>query len=147
MQAWLGGKSCFLIWMLQTFDSRFSSYFWDTRLKILMLLNFNMFFQLVLTKFFKSELFSCLPKVDHVISSDAKSLLPSGIWWHTSTCAPILGDPGTIECSWWIFHQDLTAVNFHHEHSIVPTNCPWVFQGEKNLTDPFHQFNYISVNF
>ena len=39
--------------------------------------------------------------------------------------------------------QDLTAVNFHHEHSIVPTNCPWVSLGEKNLTDPFHQFNSI----
>ena len=26
-------------------------------------------FQLVLTKFFKSELFSCLPKIDHVIKS------------------------------------------------------------------------------
>ena len=34
-----------------------------------MLLNFNMFFQLQLTKFFKSELFSCIPKVDHVIKS------------------------------------------------------------------------------
>ena len=28
-----------------------------------------MLFQLVLTKFFKSELFLCLPKVDHVIKS------------------------------------------------------------------------------
>ena len=28
-----------------------------------------MLFQLVLIKFFKSELFSCLPKVDHVINS------------------------------------------------------------------------------
>ena len=28
-----------------------------------------MLFQLVLTKFFKSELFSCLPKVGHVIKS------------------------------------------------------------------------------
>ena len=28
-----------------------------------------MVFQLVLTKFFKSELFLCLPKVDHVIKS------------------------------------------------------------------------------
>ena len=28
-----------------------------------------MLFQLVLIKFFKSELFSCLPKVDHVITS------------------------------------------------------------------------------
>ena len=32
-----------------------------------MLPNFNMLFQLVLTKFSKSELFSCLPKVVHVI--------------------------------------------------------------------------------
>ena len=30
---------------------------------------FNLLFPLVLTKFFKSELFSCLPKVDHVIKS------------------------------------------------------------------------------
>ena len=31
-------------------------------------LNFNMLFQLILTKFFKSQLFSFLPKVDHVIN-------------------------------------------------------------------------------
>ena len=37
------------------------------RQKILRLPNFNMLFQLVLTKFFKSELFSCLPKAGHVI--------------------------------------------------------------------------------
>ena len=43
--------------------------------------------------------------------------------------------------------QDLTAVNFHHEHSIVPTNCPWVSLGEKNLTDPFHQSIQSGVNF
>ena len=30
--------------------------------------NFNMLFQLVQTKVFKSELFLCLPKVDHVIN-------------------------------------------------------------------------------
>ena len=30
---------------------------------------FNLLFHLVLTKFFKSNLFSCLPKVDHVIKS------------------------------------------------------------------------------
>ena len=36
---------------------------------MLRLPNFSMLFQLVLTKFFKSELFSCLPKVDHVIKS------------------------------------------------------------------------------
>ena len=36
---------------------------------MLRLPNFSMLFQLVLTKFFKSALFSCLPKVDHVIKS------------------------------------------------------------------------------
>ena len=29
-------------------------------------------------------------------------------------------------------HLDLT-VNFHHEHSIVPTNCPWVSEGVREL--------------
>ena len=42
--------------------------YWDVRLKILRLPSLNMLFQLVLTRFFKSELFSCLPKVDHVIT-------------------------------------------------------------------------------
>ena len=36
---------------------------------MLRLPNFNMLFQLVLTKFFKSEVFSCLLKVGHVIKS------------------------------------------------------------------------------
>ena len=34
----------------------------------LLLRNFNMLFQFALTKVFKSELFSCLPEVDHVIT-------------------------------------------------------------------------------
>ena len=46
-----------------------AGYFWDIRLKLLRLPNFNMLFQLVLTRFFKSELFSFLPKVGHVIKS------------------------------------------------------------------------------
>ena len=62
-------KVVFLIQMLLTFGGRCNRYFWDIRLKILRFPNFNMLFQLVLTKFFKSELFSCLPKVDHVIKS------------------------------------------------------------------------------
>ena len=36
---------------------------------MLRLPNFNILLQLVLTKFFKSELFLCLPNVDHVITS------------------------------------------------------------------------------
>ena len=66
----LYGKSCkrdwvakvvFLIQMLLTFDGRYK--------KLLRLLDFNMLFQLVLTKLFKSDVFSCLPKVGHVIKS------------------------------------------------------------------------------
>ena len=43
------------------------AFFRDIRLKILRLPIFNLLFQPVLTKFFISNLFSCLPKVDHVI--------------------------------------------------------------------------------
>ena len=68
MQAWLGGKVVFLIQMLLTFGGRCHRYFWDIRLHILRFPDFNMVFQLVLTKCFQSELFSCLPKVDHVIT-------------------------------------------------------------------------------
>ena len=60
-------KVVFLIQMLLTLGGRYNRNFGDTQLKVLRLLNFNMLFQLVLTKFFKS--FSCLPKVDHVIKS------------------------------------------------------------------------------
>ena len=55
-------KVVFLIQMLPSFGGR---YFWDIWLRILRLPNFNILFQLLLT----SELFSCLPKVDHVIKS------------------------------------------------------------------------------
>ena len=34
--------------------------------------------------------------------------------------AIILGDPGTVS------RDDIMFLNFHHEHCIVPTNCPWV---------------------
>ena len=62
-------KVVFLIQMLLTFGGRCNRYFWDMRLKILGLPNFNMLFQLVLTKLFKSELFLCLRKVGHMIKS------------------------------------------------------------------------------
>ena len=62
-------KVIYLIQMLPTFGGRCNRYFRDIRLKLLRLPNFNMLFQLVLTKFFKSELFSCLLKVGHLIKS------------------------------------------------------------------------------
>ena len=67
MQAWLGGKSFFLIQMLLTFGSHCNRHFWDIQLKMLRLPNFNNFFQLVLTKFFKSNkkvLFASFPRMD-----------------------------------------------------------------------------------
>ena len=59
-------KVVFLIQMFLTFGGRRNRYFWDIRLKILRLPNFNMLIQFVPAKFFKSELFSRLSKVDHV---------------------------------------------------------------------------------
>ena len=70
-----------IIQMLLTFGGRYSRYFWDIRLKILRLPNFNILFQLVLLKFFKSELFSCIPKVDHVITVMQRGLLLRGTWY------------------------------------------------------------------
>ena len=69
VNGWMDGKSCFLMQTPPTFGGRCNHYFWGIRRRILRLPNFNMLFQLVLTKFFRSELFSCLPKVDHVIKS------------------------------------------------------------------------------
>ena len=45
---------------------RCNRFFWDIRLKIYRLLNFNMLFQFLRTEFSKSKLFSCLQKFDHV---------------------------------------------------------------------------------
>ena len=59
-------KVVLLTQMLLTFSGRCNRYFWEIQLKILMFPNFNMLFQPVPSKFFKSELFSRLPQVDHV---------------------------------------------------------------------------------
>ena len=67
----------FLVQMLLIFGGRCNGYFRDIRLKILRLSKFNMLFQLVLPKFLKSELFLCLPKVDHVITSCKGPIVPS----------------------------------------------------------------------
>ena len=62
-------KVVFLKQILPTFGGSCNRCFWNIWLKILRLPNFNMLFQLVRAKCFKRELFSCLPKVDHVIKS------------------------------------------------------------------------------
>ena len=50
--------------------------FWDIQLKIRRLPIFYMLFQLMLTKFFNSKLFSCLAKVDHVTT------VMQGAYWN-----------------------------------------------------------------
>ena len=45
---------------------RCNRFFWDIRLKIYRLLNFNMLFHFLRTEFSKSKLFSCSQKFDHV---------------------------------------------------------------------------------
>ena len=79
-----------LIQMLLTFGGRCNRYFWDIRLNILTLPNFNMLFQLVLTKFFKSELFSCLPKVDHAIKSCKEPIRLTATLFMRSTAVPLV---------------------------------------------------------
>ena len=53
-------RAVFLIQILLFFGGRCNRYFWDIWLKSYTLPNFNILFQLVLTKFFKSELFSLI---------------------------------------------------------------------------------------
>ena len=51
-------------------------------------------------------------------------------------------------------NRDDLTVNFHHEHSILPTNCPWVSEDRANIIDPilvtsgqtcnFHDLNLVT---
>ena len=62
-------KNCgkeILIQILLLFGGRYNRPFSEIRVKIHNLLNFNMLFQFQLSQLSKSELFSCLQKVDHV---------------------------------------------------------------------------------
>lgn len=62
------------------------SYYWDIQLKIYLLLNFNVFFQFLLTKFLKGELFLGLQKVDHVWSTKAKGLFSLLVFYQCISC-------------------------------------------------------------
>ena len=81
VQAWLGGKSCFPHTNAPNFGGRCNRYFWDIRLKILGLGNFNVPFQLVLTKL------NCFRVYRKLIawSSHEKSLLWLNKSWHDRT--------------------------------------------------------------
>ena len=70
MQLWLGGKSCFSHTNVSNFRRPLQSLLFRYTPENSQVSNFNMLFQLVLVaKYFQSELFSYLPKVDLVIKS------------------------------------------------------------------------------
>ena len=69
-----GWQTLFFSYKCSNFGSHCNCYFWDVWLKILRLSNFNMLFQLVLTKFFKVNCFLVYWKLI-MWSSHAKSLL------------------------------------------------------------------------
>ena len=68
---WLSGRSCFshtnssnFRQLLQSLHLRYTA----ENLQVTYICNFNMLFQLMLTKFYNSKLFMCLLKVDPVIN-------------------------------------------------------------------------------
>ena len=69
-QAWLGGKSCFSHTNPFNFRRLTQSLIWRYMAENLQvtyrLPNLNTLFQFLLTEFSKSDLFSCIQKVDHV---------------------------------------------------------------------------------
>ena len=105
-------KVVFLIQMLPTFGGRCNRYFWDIRLKILRLPNFNMLFQLVLAKFFKSELFSCLPKADHEIKSCKEPLEIERLFY---ICIPLPDKVNRTNAPLRIFGHFFCALNLTEE--------------------------------
>ena len=70
-------------------------------------------------------------KKTYVPSQLSLSLRGTLLTLHVRLARSILGDPGAA--SWddrmfvvKVFCKIDLTVNFHHKHSIVPTNCPWV---------------------
>ena len=123
--------------MLSTFGGRCNRYFWDIRLKMLRLANFNMLFQLAWTKFFKSELFSCLPPVGHVIKSCKEPILLFSllhlliffsIFFHPQIHRPYINPTSTLDSTFFFqhsfensetiynHHQHISFVSLHHHH-------------------------------
>ena len=91
--------------LLPKFNSKFCVSFLNFSFhQILRLPNFNMLFQLVLTKLFKSKLFSCLPKVDHMMTvlkapisyRSGKVVSPSAPSW----CKVRVGPPLFENCKY-----------------------------------------------
>ena len=86
MQAWLDGKSCFPHTNASTFGGRCNRYFWDIRLKILRLHNFNMLFANKLFQKWTVFVFTKSWSRDEVMSTDylmitKRIMVPSPCFW------------------------------------------------------------------
>ena len=99
-------KVVFLIQFL-TFGGRYNRYFWDTRLKMPRFVNFNILFQLVLTKFFH-----CFrvyrkwpPKVGHLIKSCKE---------------PIEVNP--TESTLRVLYMTYLSASLRNQHGVLPLN-------------------------
>ena len=114
MQAWLGGKSCFPHTNAPNFGGRCNRYFWDIRLKILGLGNFNVPFQLVLTKL------NCFRVYRKLIawSSHEKSLL----WLNKSMAWSDSHRQTALDIQWQMKDQEN-----QHSISCIPRSwrCRW----------------------
>ena len=74
----------FFIQILITFGRPYNWFFWDIRLKIYRLPKFNMLFQFPLRKFYKSKVFLCLQKVDHVTDHFLGASPSANIWFSSA---------------------------------------------------------------
>ena len=89
-----------LIQILLNFGGRCNRYFWDIRLKMYRLINFNMFAQLVLKKFTKANCFRFYQKLITCWSRD--QLMQRAHHYH---------------------HLHHHHHHLHHQHNVPPTPC------------------------
>ena len=118
----------FLIQMLLTFGGLCNRYFWDIRLKTLRLRNFNMLFQLVLTKFFKKRaifLFTESWSRDH---SHAK-----GLSFAPSQVLARKGNVTRDDSQRQFLAQHSVATLLFNGYNIVSTYCNAVLRQKSSL--------------
>ena len=122
-----------LLFILLNFGGRCNRYFWDIRLKIYRLPNFNMLFQLVLTKCFKSELFSLIFHSDHGRSNEPMNPLWTRIHrliWSTMIQVIRIADPdpdhpkGKHPKSWK--HDPETDSSIKYKPQEIATTRTWI---------------------
>ena len=95
-----------LLQILQTFGGRYNLYFWDIRLKMYRLINFNMFSQLVLKKFTKANCFRFYQKLITCWSRDQ-----------------LMQKAHHYQNYHHYHHYHHQHHHLHHQHNVPPTPC------------------------